>query len=304
MTTDGTFGTARALSVVTAAVAVTAGVWTFANPGLLHGPPAMQGSARGTALVLLTVAVPVLLASVWAASRGRGWALLTTAGALLYVVYNAVLLLFLTPFNAAFLVYVALLGFSLWSLGYLLAARKVWQVGETIAAWAPVRPVAVYVWVVAGLNAAAWLGVVVPSLRPYPTPMLQGTGVETNAIYVQDLAVWLPLAAVAAFWLWRRQARGAVVSAAMLGLWVIEGVSVAVDQWFGSHADPTSSVVSLTMVGPFLALAAVGLVPLWLLLRSAAPSPGDPAGERAALPRADAVSAPARPATERRHPVP
>ena len=78
-----------------------------------------------------------------------------------------------------------------------------------------------------------------PSLRPYPTPLLAGTGVATNAIYVQDLAVWLPLAAVAALWLRRRQARGGVVVTAVLVMWVIEAVSVAVDQWFGVRADPT-----------------------------------------------------------------
>ena len=132
------------------------------------------------------------------------------------------------------------------------------------------RVVAIYVWVIAADNTAAWLAVILPSLGPYPSPMLAGTGVQTNAIYIQDLAVWLPLAAVAVLWLRRRQARGAVIVGALLGLWVIEGVSVATDQWFGVQADPGSSVVSLSLVGPFLALAAIGLVPLWLLLRGSA----------------------------------
>jgi hypothetical protein len=277
---DGTFRTARLLSLVTAAVAVLAGAWTFADPGLLHGPEAMQGSARGTALVLMAVAVPVLLVSLWRASRGAGSALLVAAGALLYIVYNAVLFLFLTPFNAAFLLYVALLGCALWSVGYLCATREVWRVGESIAQHGPVRGVSVYVWLIAGLNAAAWLAFVIPSLRPYPTPMLQGTGVETNAIYIQDLAIWLPLAAVAALWLRRREARGAVVVTAVLGLWVIEALSVAVDQWFGVHADPTSTVVSLALVGPFAALAVVGVVPLWLLLRLGTQAPQAGAEQR------------------------
>jgi hypothetical protein len=97
--------------------------------------------------------------------------------------------------------------------------------------------------------------------------MLDGTGVSTNAIYVQDLGVWLPLAAVAALWLFRRQARGAVVVGALLAMWVIEAVSVAVDQWFGSNADPASTVVSSSLVVPFLVLAVIGLIPLWFLVR-------------------------------------
>jgi hypothetical protein len=266
----GTSRTASILGLVTASIGVVAGVWTFLDTGLLHGPEAMQGSARGTALVLVAMAVPVLVVSVWRAARSSGAALLTWGGALMYVVYNAVLLLFLTPFNSAFLVYVALLGCALWSLGYWAATRRVWRVGETIAALAPVRGVAIYLWVIVALNAAAWLSRIVPALNdPYPTPMLAGTGVPTNAIYVQDLAVWLPLAAVAASWLARREARGAVVVGALLVMWVIEGVSVAVDQWMGSNADPTSSVVSMAVVAPFLVIAAVGLVPVWLLLRRA-----------------------------------
>jgi hypothetical protein len=267
MQSGGTFRQARLLSLVTAALAAAAGGWTFADPGLLHGPEAMQGSARGTALVLLAVAVPVLLVSMGMASRGAATALLLAAGALLYAVYNAVLFLFLTPFNSAFLLYVALLGSAVWSVGLLAATPETWAVGRAVVGRAPVRLVAAYVWALAGLNAIAWLAVVVPSLGAYPTPLLEGTGVQTNAIYVQDLALWLPLAAVAAMWLWRRAARGAVVVAAVLGLWVIEAVSVAVDQWFGVQADRSSEVVSLTLVGPFLVMAVVGMAPLWLLLR-------------------------------------
>ncbi len=267
---EGRLRTAGLLSLVTVSSALVAAAWTFADPGLLHGPEAMQGSARGTALVLGAVAVPVILGSVWKAFRGGGSALLTWAGALSYVVYNAVLLLFLTPFNAAFLVYVAVLGSALWSLGYLGATRELWRVAKSIADHAPVRGVSTYVSVIAVVKAAAWLAVAIPSLGSFPTPLLEGTGVQTNAIYIEDLAVWLPLAAVAALWLRRREPRGAVVVGAMLGLWVIEGVSVAVDQWFGVHADPSSSVVSLSLVAPFLGLAAVGLVPLWLLLRVSA----------------------------------
>jgi hypothetical protein len=261
--------------MVTASIAVVAAAWTFADPGLLHGPAAMQGSARGTAVVLGAMAVPVLLVSVRQAGRGSGAALVVWAGALLYVLYNAVLFLFLTPFNAAFLVYVALLGTALWATGYLLATREIWRVGDAVVGRAPARGVAVYVWVVVVLNAAAWLVMIIPSLGRHPAPMLEGTGVETNAIYVQDLAVWLPLGAVAALWLWRREARGAVVVGAVLGLWVIESVSIAVDQWFGVQADPSSSVVSLSVVPPFLVLAVVGLIPLWLLLRAGtASNPG------------------------------
>src|SRR5689334_15943205 len=97
--------TATLLALATSAVSLLGGVWTFLDPDLLHGPEAMQGSARGTALVMVAVALPWLLLAVWKSRRGSTGALLLWAGALLYLVYNAVLLIFLTPFNAAFLIY-------------------------------------------------------------------------------------------------------------------------------------------------------------------------------------------------------
>jgi hypothetical protein len=279
---DGTPTASKAatgLAVAVCVVSLFGGLWTLADRGLLFGPEAMRGSARGTALVLVCVALPWLAGAMWAARRGSSSALLLWAGALLYVVYNAVLFLFLTPFNAAFLVYVAMLGSALWALGYLAVSRGLWQAGAQIAGAAPVRGLAAYVWVVVALNALAWLRVVVPALDdPYPTRMLAGTGVVTNVIYVQDLAIWLPLAAVAALWLRRREARGAVVIGAVLGMWVIESISIAVDQWLGSRADPSSSVVSSGIVVPFLLLAAVGVVPLILMLRANRRTEGERGG--------------------------
>jgi hypothetical protein len=84
---------------------------------------------------------------------------------------------------------------------------------------------------------------------------------------VQDLAVWLPLAAVAAWWLWRRRPAGILVIGAMLTMWVIESISIAVDQWFGHAADPGSPVASAAVTPVFAVVALLGLVPVAVLLR-------------------------------------
>lgn len=260
---------ATVLSAVTAIVAVAAAAWTLADPGLLHGPPAMNGSARGTAVVMLAVAIPVLAASMGRAHAGSAAALVTWAGALLYVVYNSILFLFLTPFNSAFPLYVGMLGLSVWSVELLRTSVGIRALAGRFSPHAPVRGVAVYVWIVVALNAAAWLGRIVPALSDtYPENLMLGTGVATNAIYVQDLALWLPLMAVSAYWLYRREARGLVICSAVLAMWVIESISISVDQWMGHVADPTATVVSPDLVDPFVLLAIIGLVPVWLMLRN------------------------------------
>jgi hypothetical protein len=159
------------LTVGAVLAAAVAGAWTLADPGLLVGPAAMQGSARGTGLVMLAVALPLLLVAGPLARRGSYRAALVWAGGLVYLLYNAVLLLFLTPFNAAFLVYVALLSLALWSLVALLRALDVEGFRQRLALRAPVRVVASYVVVVVVLNALAWLGSVVPHLGDgWPNP--------------------------------------------------------------------------------------------------------------------------------------
>ncbi|EGZ4386977.1 hypothetical protein YX36_004751, partial [Salmonella enterica subsp. enterica serovar Javiana] len=82
-----------ALALASALTAFAAASWTLWDHGLLGGPEAMQGSARGTSLVVVALALPVLLASVVVVRRGSQAALVGWAGATLYLVYNAVLLL-------------------------------------------------------------------------------------------------------------------------------------------------------------------------------------------------------------------
>jgi hypothetical protein len=124
------------------------------------------------------------------------------------------------------------------------------------------------VWIVVLLNTAAWLRGIVPRLFDSANPaFLEGTGLTTLPTYVQDLAVWLPLMAVAGGWLWRGLAWGYLVVTSLLVMWVVEGLSVAADQYFGAMADPASTVVSAAMTPAFLGVAVVTVVPTILLLR-------------------------------------
>jgi hypothetical protein len=97
---------------------------------------------------------------------------------------------------------------------------------------------------------------------------LEGTGLTTLPTYVQDLAFWLPSIAVAAVWMWRGMFWGRLFAGAVLVTWVIEAVGVAVDQWMGGAADPTSTVASASIAPMFAALAVIGMVPLFFYMRA------------------------------------
>lgn len=256
------------LSAALLPVAALAAGGTLAIPGVLRGPAAMNGCARGTALVMLAVAVPVLSWSMTAARRGSARAVLGWLGATGYLLYNAVLLLFGTPFNRLFPLYVATFALAVWSLVTTLRAVDLDAFARERAPGLPYRAVAVYAWVVAGANALIWLKGVVAGLLATGRPaFLAGTGLVTNPVYVQDLGFWLPLIAVAAWWLWRSVPWGLPVLGSLLVMLVIESVGIAADQAFGHAADPSSPAASAGAVPLFLVLAAVGLVPVVLVLR-------------------------------------
>lgn len=266
----------RRLCVATAALVVVAAVPTFFVDGILNGTAVMNGSARGTALTMFALALPVLAWGLVASTRGsvRGRAALI--GALGYITYNATLLVYATPFNELFLAYVALLGLALWSLvSALLDPLPLLAPSSRL----PARGIAAFILTVAALNALAWLRVVVPDLGDDPPGFLDGTGLTTNPIYVQDLAIWLPALTIVAVLLWQRRPAGVFLAGAGLFFWLLEAIGVAVDQWFGHRADPTSDVATTAGVVLFVVLAGATLVPLVLWLRAVPSHAGEaPAG--------------------------
>jgi hypothetical protein len=257
------------LSSSLAVVAALAAAGTALVPGVLRGTPVMNGSARGTALVVLLIAVPALSVAMWFAARGSARAQIVWLGAVGYIIYNSVLFLFATPFNNLFLVYVAMMSLAIWSAAIVIRGIGVESFRERFSPKLPVRTIAVYLLIIVALNFLAWMRAVVPGVLSTSSPsFLDGTGMTTSAVYVQDLAFWLPLITVAAVWLWRRQAWGYVIAGAMLVTYEIEAIGVAVDQWLGHAADPASTVASAVAVPMFAAIFVIGLVPLGFYLRN------------------------------------
>ncbi len=256
------------LAAGTAVVAAIASACTAFIPGVLRGTAVMNGSGRGTALVLLFVAVPVLVGSAALVGAGATRPVITWLGADAYIVYNSVLLLFITPFNQLFLLYVAMFGLSFWTLASLLAAIDVPAFARHFSVRFPARSLAAVLAVIAVLNGLAWLANVVPAVfSTAPAKFLAGTGLTTNPVYAQDLAFWVPAMLVSAAWLWRRRPWGYVAVGGFFVFGFIESVGIAVDQWMGSAADPSSTVASASFAPVFAAVAAVILVPLFFYFR-------------------------------------
>jgi hypothetical protein len=261
------------LSAALAIVALTASAASFFVPDVLGGPPVAQGNLRGTALVVMVLALPALVAAMFFTRRDSARALVVWLGALVYVNYQSVLFLFATPFNSLFLIYVAMLSLAFWSVVVIVQNVDLEAFHARFDGMLPARSIAACVAVLAVLNAAVWLRTIIPAvLSEQPAAFLDGSGATTSPVFVQDLAIWLPLLVCGAWWLWNRWPLGELVVGAMLVLLVLEAIGVATDQWFGASADPSTPFASMAVIPLFLLLAVVGAVPLFFYWKHLAPA--------------------------------
>ena len=181
------------MSGALAVAAAASAAFSFFLPSVLSGAEVGNGNLRGTALVVLLIGVPTLVTAMVATARGATRWLVGWLGTLGYLLYQAVLFCFATPLNSLFLCYVAYLGLAVWSVVTLFPAVDLRVFGSAVGGM-PARFVAGFALALAAINAAAWLSAIIPALlRSRPESLMKGTGLLTNPVYVQDLAIWLPL---------------------------------------------------------------------------------------------------------------
>ena len=256
------------LSALLVVVAAVAALFSFAFPSLLRGAPVATGNMRGTSLAILMVGLPVLVTAIVRAAHGSTSAVVVWLGTLAYLLYQSVLFCFAIPLNNLFLVYVAYLGLCVWSLVTLLLCVDLAAFGLCLSPRMPAKRLAGVALTLVVLNAYAWLAQIVPAMfTSDPGILLQDTGLLTNPVFVQDLAIWLPLLTAAAIASWNRKPWGLLVTGAMLTMFVLESISIATDQWFGSQADPTSPSASMAAVPAFAVVAVITALPLGWYVR-------------------------------------
>ncbi len=254
-------------SGVLGVVAGTGALLSVVFPGVLTGEPALDGNLRGTALVVLAVVLPLLALAMVRTAHGSARWLVVWIATVAHLIYQGFMFSFATPLNNFFLLYVAHLGLAVWAAAALLLHVQVAGFRARVDAQLPVRLIASSLLVIAALNGLAWIRQTLPaSFTPDPQSLLEGSGLTTNPVYVQDLALWIPAMVLAAVWLWQRRAWGALLSGGLLAFASLESLTIAVDQWFGAQADSTSTWASADAVPVFAAAAVLVALPVARLL--------------------------------------
>ena len=231
----------------------------------LVSPLARQTGRAQDAVTLATV--PVLLWATWRARAGSLSAHLVSVGILIWLTYGYAHLSIGVPFNAMFLVYVAVLtlaGFAM--LDGLLRVDV--AAAAPAFALAPRRATAWFLAISGAGIGVLWLSEIVVAL-PGGLPTNIHLSELPNPTWVLDLGWIIPTALAAAVMLRRRHPAGPVLAGAMLVMLLILSVTMLVVVPFafaaGLGADP---VVSQQLLVFTVLFAVLGGIESWLLVRA------------------------------------
>jgi hypothetical protein len=202
-------------------LAIAAGGGVFLD-GLYRDAPYFAAQAVGQDHVSLAVVLPALVISAFLAFRGSPRGRMVWLGVMVYLVYSYVIAAFDVKFNALFLVYVALLGCSLYALIGGLVTTDMAGIRACFTEKTPVKAVSIYLAVSAVLFYFLWLSEVVLALKAGKVPQsIQDNGTPTNAVHALDMAWVLPAFGIAAISLWRGRALGYTLAGALLSYGVL-----------------------------------------------------------------------------------
>lgn len=193
---------------ITILTAAAAGCGVFMD-GLYRDGPALVSQAKAQDLVTLVVALPVLVSAAVLARSGSLRAHLAWLGCMVYLVYTYAGYAFAVKYNPLFLVYIALLGCSLFALIGGLAELDMAEIKARYAGQKPARAASLFLAGLMALFYAVWLSELVPALIAGTIPQsILDSGTPTNMIHVLDMAWILPSFGIAALSLWRKEPLG------------------------------------------------------------------------------------------------
>ena len=203
-------------AAILSAIAAAAGLF---GSSIYRDAPFWSQQAQGIDLATLVLAVPILVGSLLLQSRRWAPARAAAIGVLLYFVYNYTIYSTSIVMNRLALLYIAILGLSVWSLVLVMTSQSTASVAlardSTLG-----RVVGIFLLLVVVLFALLWLSQIVSSTVSGLLPAdLKRAGIPANPVYALDLAIFLPLAGVAAIGVLRGLTPAGNFAAPML-LWV------------------------------------------------------------------------------------
>ncbi len=205
------------------------------------------------------VAAAALFIAVYFVSKGSVKAFLVWIGVLIALIYPYIIYAFDIHFNSLFLVYVAIVGLSFYTLAGSLMHLHLDNLQPSFAATTKARPVSVFLLLVAVLFALLWLSEDIPALLTGKIPQtVMESGLLTSPVHVLDLGLYLPAMIITAILLWRRKLLGYILAIPLLVFNILTGIGIVAAQFAASSKGLAASL------GVELFIAAIVVVSLVL----------------------------------------
>jgi hypothetical protein len=189
--------------------------------------PTWAVQALGQDATNIVVIVPTILVTAYLTGSKHSFkAFLVWIGAMITLAYTYAIACFDVHFNSLFLVYVAILGLSLYTLlGSLI--RTDLKGLATRFSGRRTGPVSIFLIILAFLIGFLWLSEDVPAILAGTIPQTVTQNVlPTNPVHVLDLALTLPGMLATGILLWRKSVIGFVAAVPLIVFSVLTGLVI------------------------------------------------------------------------------
>jgi hypothetical protein len=260
------------LSIATALIAATGSVIGLLQPDMIYGreTPVLFNAGIAQDLVNLFIVAPLMLILAIRAGQGSQRSWLCLIGFLAFTAYNCAIYAFSIHFGPLFLLWVAVLGLSVFAAAGSLAGLLRPGVGAVPVSQSARLPA----WFLIALGvmfALLWLSQIVPDLLAgRPSTSAATWNVPTDPVHVLDLALFIPAVCASGVLLLRNHRRGYASAPGSLIFLGLTCLPILVIPFVTQARGETANWIILVPIG---IIAAATLIVLWRLLRAMRPKP-------------------------------
>src|SRR5574341_599821 len=218
------------LSIIAVLLAVPGNIIALSVSGVYAGlTPVFFPQAIAQDIASLAIVSPVWIILAILALRGSLRAYLLWSGVLTFTVYNYVIYTFSVPFGSLFLLWVAVLGLSLYALIGGVASINHEIVKASFKSQRAVTFVAWFLIGVAILFGLLWLSEDVPALLSGNTPQsVVDMAIPTNPVHILDLGFFLPAVIITSIMLLKQKPLAYTLAPAFIVFLILTGIPILI----------------------------------------------------------------------------
>jgi hypothetical protein len=253
------------LSIVAVLLAIAGNIISLFIPSIYADlTPVFFPQAIAQDIASLVFVSPAWLILAILAIRGSLRAYLLWLGVLTFTVYNYVIYTFSVPFGPLFLLWVAVLGLSLYALigGVVSIDHK--TVKSSFKGQRVITFVAWFLMIVAILFALLWLSEDIPALLSGKTPQsVIDMAIPTNPVHILDLGFFLPAVIITGTMLLKQKPISYTLAPAFIVFLVLTGIPILITPIIQSIRGQEAAWGVFVPIGT-LTILLIGLL-VWLL---------------------------------------